>query len=131
MDRLLETPVNLSELNGDLVLQVPMPGAEPPDIHIRIGDADEVTVEATPRGTRTNGAKWYMHEWKVGDYNRKVKLPHPIDSEKTNATYNNGVLTLSMPYASQTKAREIQLKTIQSAYGEEVGHRGQVSQKTG
>ncbi len=124
MDRVLETPVNLSEMDGDLVLQVPMPGAEPGNIQIRIGDSGDVIVEATPRGTRAEPAKWHLHEWRIGDYNRTIKLPYAIDSQQTNATYNNGVLTVSMPRGTKTTARTIQLQTISSAYGEQVGHRG-------
>ncbi len=124
MDRTIDTPVNLTEMDGDLVLQVPMPGAEPENIHIRIGDSDEIAVEATPRGKRAEPAQWHLHEWRVGDYNRLVKLPYAIDSAQTNATYNNGVLTISMPRGSRTTAREIRLHTISSGYGEQVGHRG-------
>ncbi len=127
MDRLLEPPVNLSEANGDLVLAVPMPGTEPDSIRIRIGDSDEVTVEALPRGTRAQVATWYLHEWRVGDYNRMVKLPFPIDSARVNATYDNGVLTLSMPRGTRTTAREIRLQVVGEARGAEIGHRGQVA----
>ncbi len=124
MDRLLETPVILSEVDGFLVMHVPMPGAEPENIHVRIGDADEVTVESSPRGTREEPAKWHVHEWRVGDYSRKVKLPSPVDSARTNVTYNNGVLTVTMPKGTRTTVREIRLSTLGSAYGEEIGHRG-------
>ncbi len=124
MDRMIDTPVNLSEVDGFLVLYVPMPGAEPENIHIRIGDSNEITVESTPRGKREEPAKWYAHEWRVGDHNRKVKLPFPVDSAKTNATYRNGVLTVSMPRGTRTIEREIQLSTVGLAYGEEIGHRG-------
>ncbi len=131
MDKLLEPPVNLSEANGDLVLAVPMPGTEPDSIRIRIGDSNEITVEALPRGQRGNQAKWYLHEWRVGDYNRTLKLPYPIDSGRVNATYDNGVLTVSMPRGTRTTEREIRLQTVGEARGAEVGHRGQVKEMTG
>ncbi len=124
MDRLIDTPVNLSEVDGFLVLYVPMPGTEPENIRVRLGDDDNVTVESTPRGKREEPAKLYTHEWRVGDYNRKIKLPYPVDSIKTNATYRNGVLTVSMPRGSKTIEREIRLNTVGLAYGEEIGHRG-------
>ncbi len=124
MDRLIDTPVNLSEVDGFLVLYVPMPGTEPENIRVRIGDDGNITVESTPRGKREDPAKWYAHEWRVGDYNRKIKLPYPVDSIKTNATYRNGVLTVSMPRGSKTTEREIRLNTVGLAYGEEIGHRG-------
>ncbi len=124
MDKLLETPINLSDMDGMLVLQVPMAGTEPENIKIRIGDSGEITVQATPRGDRAEPAKWYTHEWRVGDYNRMVKLPYAVESERANATYDNGVLTVSMPRGNKTTAREIRLDKIGAAHGEEVGHRG-------
>ncbi len=127
MDKLMELPVNLSEANGNLVLAMPMPGTEPESIRIRISDSDEVDVEALPRGKRAEVAKWYLHEWRVGEYNRMVKLPFPIDSARVNATYDNGVLTISMPRGTRTIARDILLQTVGQAHGEAVGHRGQVA----
>ncbi len=129
MDQMLETPVNLSEYGGDLVLHVPMPGAEPENIHIRIRDSGELTVEAKPRGMRADPAKWYVHEWRVGEYNRMVKLPFAIHSDRVNVTYNNGVLTVTMPRGEKTTTRDIRLNTISSGYGELVGHHGLAAAK--
>lgn len=125
MDKVMETPVNLSEISGDLVLHVPMAGAEPDNIVVRFMENDEMTVESTPRGERAEPAKWYAREWRIGDYNRKIRLPYPVDAERVNVTYNNGVLTVTMPRGSRTAKRELRLTTRSSAYGGKVGHRGQ------
>jgi len=53
-----------------------------------------------------------------------VKLPHPIDSRHVNVTYNNGVLTVSMPKSQHTTPREIKVKKIKGARGQTRGHSG-------
>jgi HSP20 family protein len=128
MDKQSGFPVNLSEANHDLVLHAPMPGTEPENIVVQIAEGS-VTIKSTPRGSRQEPARWFMHEWQIGDYNRTISLPYAIDSERVNVTYNNGVLTVSMPRGTKTTKREIRLTTVSSGYGEEVGHRGHAAEK--
>ena len=59
-----------------------------------------------------------MQEWHIGEYHRVVPLPYPINSQRVNATYNNGVLTLSMPKGEQTTPRTIQVKKVRGARGQ-------------
>ena len=129
MDKQSGFPVNLSEANHDLVLHAPMPGTEPENIMVQIAEGS-ITIKSTPRGSRQEPAKWYMHEWLIGDHNRTISLPYAIDSERVNVTYNNGVLTVSMPRGTKTTKREIRLTTVSSGYGELVGHRGHAAEKT-
>lgn len=119
-----DTPVNLSEMDGDIVLQVPLAGTEPVNISIHISDSGQIVIRATARGDRAEPARWHLHEWQIGEHHRSVILPCPIDSEHANATYRNGVLTVSMPRGAKTIARDIHLQTLSSGYGEQVGHRG-------
>jgi HSP20 family protein len=120
-----ELPVNLSETDNELILHAAMPGVEPEDISV-ILDRGSITLKSTPRGMQHNGGTRHMHEWEIGRHERTLALPKEVVSEKVNATYKNGVLTVAMPQGASTKPREIRLTKIKSAHGGRVGHRGHV-----
>jgi HSP20 family protein len=128
LDKQPDFPINLSEADHDLVLHAPIPGTEPENIVVRIADSS-ITIKSTARGSRQEPAKWYMHEWHIGNFDRTILLPYTIDSDRVNVTYNNGVLTVSMTRGSKTKKREIRLTTVSSGYGGEVGHRGNATRR--
>jgi HSP20 family protein len=125
MNSRLELPVNLSETDNELVLHAAMPGVEPEDISVTLGP-ERITVKSKPRGIQQNGAKQHLHEWDIGRHERTLALPKEVVSEKVNATYKNGVLTVTMPEGNGTKPREIRLTKIKSAHGARVGHRGRM-----
>jgi hypothetical protein len=68
-----------------------------------------------------------LAESTVGPYEREVELPHPVNGDLVNATYDNGVFVLSMPKAAQgqrTVPAEFGLETVGEARGERIGHAG-------
>ncbi len=118
-----QVPINLVESDDEYILRAPLPGAEPENITVRL-DSGHITVRATPRGSLAKDKRYLQHEWKVGDYERTVEFNHPIDSDKVNVTYDNGVLSVTMPKGTQTKPRDVRLGTVESAHGQTQGHSG-------
>ena len=49
-------------------------------------------------------------EYEVGDYERSFRISDAIDQSKIEATYNNGVLKLTLPKAEEAKARKISVQ---------------------
>ncbi len=121
--KFMAIPVNLTEADDDLVLHAAMPGAEPENISITVTE-DAITLRATARGRSARDKKTLIEEWRIGEYHRVVKLPHPIDSRHVNVTYNNGVLTVSMPKSERTTPREINVRKVKGARGQTRGHSG-------
>ncbi len=121
--KFIAIPVNLTEADDDLVLHAAMPGAEPENISITVTE-DAITLRSTARGRSARDKKTLIEEWRIGEYHRVVKLPHPIDSRHVNVTYNNGVLTVSMPKSERTTPREINVRKVKGARGQTRGHSG-------
>lgn len=74
-----------------------------------------------------------IEEWTFGPYYREVLLPQPVNADLCNATYGNGVLTLSMPKLVAAKAPNYAafgLVAVTSTFGERVGHSGHNIQPT-
>lgn len=54
--------------------------------------------------------KTHFSEVAYGSYARTFSLPTPVDSEKVQATYDHGVLSLTVPKTAASKARQITIK---------------------
>src|SRR5581483_2013092 len=115
----------LYETEDRLMLAVPMPGLEPEDILVVI-DGTRVTIHGAERGPHQHERRLLITEWTIGPYHRELDLPGPVDGPLTNATYDNGVLVLSMPKArtGAGTAAEIRLEPVEATRGEHVGHVG-------
>jgi len=100
-----------------------MPGTEPEDILITF-TAKSIILHSTMRGMLGSDKKSLKQEWHIGEYHRELRLPFPVMSQHVNATYNNGVLTISMPKGERTEPRELRVKKVGTARGQTRGHSG-------
>lgn len=83
--------VSVTEENGDTHIAAEIPGVKPEDV--------KVTVESS---VLTIGGQ------KAGfSFQRSFTLPPTVNAEGIKATYEHGVLTVTLPKAEQAKARQI------------------------
>jgi HSP20 family protein len=119
-------PVRMYQTDDRLMIAVPMPGLEPGDISISI-EPDRVSVRGEERGPHQHERDLLIAEWTVGPYFCEVELPQPVNGPLANATFNNGVLVISMPKVAPNErgvSAELTLEPIDSTRGQRVGHRG-------
>ena len=53
------------------------------------------------------GAEWSVAERPFGSYTRQLVLGRSLDTDRLEASYHDGVLTVSIPVAEKAKARKI------------------------
>ncbi len=125
-------PIRLYQTEDHIMLVAPMPGLEPGNIFVII-NSNHVTVRGEERGPRQHERNLLIEEWTFGPYYREVPLPQAVNAELSNATYGNGILTLSMPKLEAGQSAnyaEFGLEAVSSTYGERVGHSGCCIQPT-
>jgi HSP20 family protein len=106
-------PVNVREEDNQVVMSVEMPGMEEKDIEVTVQrDTVRVSGEKKEEAQRRD-EDFYRMESSYGRFDRLVDLPAEVDEEKAEATFKNGVLTVSMPKneESKTKTKKIPVKT--------------------
>lgn len=123
MDKPIKIPVNLTDAGDDLVLHAAMPGAEPENILVSFADKS-IVLDSTARGTVGRDKQVLRREWGIGKYHRKLRLPCKVDTKRVNVTYDNGVLTVSMPKGPEMTPREIRVNKVKGQHGQTRGHSG-------
>jgi HSP20 family protein len=58
----------------------------------------------------SKGQTWHVRERRHGAFQRSFSLATPIDSEKANAKFEHGVLTLTLPKAEAAKPKQIRVQ---------------------
>ena len=91
--------LDLSERDGNLIVEAELPGIEKSDVRISYSE-QMVTIQAESRQKKEEKREgFYRSERKSGSFYRAIPLPVPVEFEKAHATFKNGVLTLTLPKA--------------------------------
>lgn len=102
--------VDIHERDDAYVIEAELPGLAKEDIKVSI----ENNV-LTLRGERSSEKKDHRGEYlrmerSYGSFVRSFTLPTTIKSEKAEAEYRDGILTITVPKADEAKPRNIDLK---------------------
>ncbi len=92
-----EPCLDLLETESNLILRAELPGMEAGDLDIAIHGKQLTLQGQKSRYECTTGENYHCVERPIGFFKRTVDLPTMVDSEKAEAMFKNGVLTLTMP----------------------------------
>jgi HSP20 family protein len=101
-------PLDAFEKDGVYTLRFDLPGVSPEDLDITVEDK-VLTVRAQRDFEDTVGANWLLRERPTGIHSRTVRLGDRLDSGEVSATYDNGVLTITIPIREEAKPQKIQV----------------------
>ena len=57
-----------------------------------------------------DGGKYHLRERRYSAFQRAVRLPFEVNADEADATFENGVLTLSLPKVEEAKPKRITVK---------------------
>jgi len=90
--------VDVIERGNDVVVTADMPGVDKSDIRINVKDNNLLEISAEKKMEKEEKEKGFIrHERAYDRYYRAIRLPAPVDKSKAKATYNNGVLEITLP----------------------------------
>jgi HSP20 family protein len=102
-------PMDVIRRDSDVVLRIDLPGADPDSIEVTT-ERRVLTVSAKRDETLGEQDKPIVRERVMGTFTRKIRLTETVDTEKVEAQYENGVLTVVLPIAEQAKPHKIEIK---------------------
>jgi len=101
-------PVDVYTTRDDIVVQCAIPGVNPDDVDITI-EGDTVTIKGNLPQPMEN-VNYIFQERPTGEFVRTLTLNVPIQADKAEAHFNNGLLALTLPKAEETKPRQIKVQ---------------------
>lgn len=105
-----QPPVDIEETQEAYVVRAELPGLRQEDIKILVEDNRLVLRGEKRREAEESGTNYHRVERVYGQFERLFTLGHLVRSEKIEAVYKDGVLTVRIPKAEEARAREIPVK---------------------
>ncbi len=102
-------PMDVIRRDGEVVLRIDLPGADEGSIDVTT-DHGVLTVSAKRSEEYGEEERAVVRERLMGPYTRKIRLGETVDTEKIEAAYDNGVLTIVLPVQEKAKPRKIEIK---------------------
>ncbi len=98
-------------IDDTFFIDIDLPGVDPASIDITV-DRKVLTVRAERKRTEREGVRYVVAERQTGPVSRQIFLSDTLDTDRLEARYENGVLTLSIPVAEQAKPRKIEVASV-------------------
>lgn len=102
-------PSNLWEDANTYYLHILAPALDLASVDITVVGG-MLTVSGQTSFAAPEGAKSVWQEWGPTSFRRQVQLPAGFDAERCQATYKDGVLTVSVPKPEQIKPKAIKVQ---------------------
>lgn len=127
IDRLFESPLaelartsrllsgwtpalDLHEDKDHFVARVELPGMKKENIDITMHDGSLSIAGERKAEDKLENAEVYRAERFVGRFQRTVTIPAPVDADRVNAEYHDGVLTITLPKTEEAKPKRIKVQ---------------------
>ena len=96
---------DVTETDKGVDVSIELPGMTEKDIDISL-TSDAMTIRGEKKIEHEEERKGvYMSERSYGSFYRTVPLPAGVDADKADATFKNGVLTVTLPKTAEAQAK--------------------------
>ena len=126
---LRQMPMDLYKDGDRYVVEADLPGVDPDSVDVDV-DGQLLTIRAERKPAVAEGVQWMTRERETGSYVRQLNLGQDVDLENITATYDRGVLTVTIPVSPKSKPRKVKVSSgsgaqdIQASGGGNAGGTG-------
>ena len=99
--------INVSEDKESVYVRAELPGIQADDLEITMENNTLTLAGERKSSHEDDGASFHRREREWGAFRRSFSLPTRIDSSKVQARYVDGILTVLLPKAEETRPRQI------------------------
>ncbi len=107
----MATPaIDMYQTDNEVVGKASIPGMKAEDVQINV-TGDILTLKGEVRQeNEQKDRSWHIREQRFGSFERSVVLPTDVKSDKAEAVFENGILTITLPKADEVKPKTINIK---------------------
>lgn len=97
-----EPDVDLYETENDIVAEVSIPNVDADTLDVSVQDNILRISGGKEEEKEDEGKGYWKKEIRRGSFSRAVRVPAPVEGEKSEAVYENGTLKVTMPKKGET-----------------------------
>ena len=110
MQEMWRPSIDIEESNGNLMVRAEIPGMDKKNIKVAVKD-DILTISGErKRENETKEKTFHRIERSYGRFRRMIRLPAEVDADKVEATYKDGVLSITLPKPESMKPKHIDVE---------------------
>ncbi|GGP09356.1 Hsp20/alpha crystallin family protein [Nonomuraea glycinis] len=102
-------PMDGLRRDDDVVLRFDLPGVDPGSVEVTV-DRGVLSVTATREEEIGQDERLFVRERPMGTFTRRVYLSEHLDSDRIEAGYTDGVLTVRIPVTERAKPRKVEIQ---------------------
>jgi HSP20 family protein len=105
-----QLPIDMYQTDNEVVVKAAIPGLKPEEVDISI-TGDTLTIKGEHKEDKEiRDEDYFYKECRFGSFSRTVTIPVKVKTDKAEAVFENGILTLTLPKAEEVKPKQIKVK---------------------
>ena len=105
----LSPRIDISETDNEYKIEAELPGINQKEIDVKI-DNNILTIKGKKEDIKEEKEKnYHLRERYYGAFQRSISLPNNIEPEKIKASFENGVLNISVPKNDKRTPKKIEI----------------------
>ena len=101
--------IDVFEKDDSFVVKAEIPGMKEEDIDISVS-GDTLTIKGERKAeSEVKEEDYHYCERCYGSFSRSISIPSSVDAAKIEASYNNGILEVTLPKAPEVKPKKIEV----------------------
>jgi HSP20 family protein len=102
--------IDMYQTDDEVFVKAALPGFKPDEVQINV-TGDILTIKGEVKHEEEKKDKsWHIREQRWGSFERSVRLPTGVISDKAKADFDNGILTITLPKSEEVRPKTITVK---------------------
>ena len=107
-EREARLPLDVYTTPSEIVLTANVPGLKPDEVEITL-EGDTLSIHGEFKAPMEN-VEYVFQERSFGKFSRTLTINVPVDVNKVEATFDSGVLTITLPKAEAARPKTIKVE---------------------
>lgn len=112
LEQVLRPAMDVVENENAVTIRVDLPGLSPENVNIEVEGNLLTIAGSVENNVEKEGERFHYRERRSGNFKRSLRLADTLDTENAEASFDNGVLNLTLPKRPESQPKRIKVETV-------------------